>query len=77
MPQKINKIKLSSLFTVVLLTSLMFVSCNKEKKSEEAEGAAADTTQVIDSKMAPDSAATDSLPALDSSASTRPEPRKT
>lgn len=77
MPQNTNKIKLTSLFTVILLTSWMFVSCNKEKKTEEAAGAAADTTQVIESQMAPDSAATDSLPALDSSASTRPEPRKT
>jgi hypothetical protein len=74
MPQITNKIKLSGLFTAFLVSSMLFISCGKEKQAEESETVPVDSTEM---QMVPDSLPTDSLPALDDSASTRPEPRKT
>ena len=71
-----NKIKLSGLFAAVFVGTLTFASCSSEKKTEESE-----TSPPLDSTeqmMAPDTLTPpDSLPTLDSNASTRPEPRKT
>ncbi|MEO6286307.1 MAG: hypothetical protein ABIN80_26210 [Dyadobacter sp.] len=78
MPQITNKIKLSGLFAGVLVASALFISCGKDKQSDDTETTAVDSTdQVIEKKMVPDSIPGDSLPALDDSSSTRPEPRKT
>jgi hypothetical protein len=76
MPQITNKIKLSGLFAGVLVASMLFISCGKEKQSDDTT-AVDSTGQAIDETMAPDSTAADSLPVLDDSSSTRPEPRKT
>ena len=79
MPQITNKIKLFGSFTVVFLASMLLSACGKEKQTEGSEsGAAADTTeQIMDQKMSPDSLPPDSLPVIDTSASTRPEGSKT
>jgi hypothetical protein len=74
MPQITNKIKLSGLFAIVLVGSLMFTSCTTEKKTEETETAAPTDTVKKAEEMR---TAPDSLPPLDSSAKKRPEPRTT
>ncbi|TDE15575.1 hypothetical protein [Dyadobacter psychrotolerans] len=69
-----NKIKLSGLFAVVAVATLTFASCSSEKKAEDTETTSDSTGQI----MAPDTLTPpDSLPTVDTSASTRPEPRKT
>ncbi|MCE6991057.1 hypothetical protein LZG72_18245 [Dyadobacter sp. CY323] len=72
MPQITNKFKLSGLFATALIASCMFISCGKEKTSDEADTTApADTTQVAPMEG-------DSVPIIvDSTASKRPEPRTT
>lgn len=74
MSQFTNKIKICGAFAVLLLTSLVFVSCGNAQKTETTESAPIvdSTEQALDSLTVPDS-----LPAMDDSAKLRPEPRKT
>ena len=73
MPKSTNKSKLAGLLTVVVVASWMFVSCGSEKKTEETEATPPDSTE----QMVEPKTEQDSLPPLDSSATTRPEPRST
>lgn len=65
-----NKINISGSMAALLLASCLFVSCGEAKKTESTEAAPADTT--LTPLTAPDT-----LPAKDSTATKRPEPRKT
>lgn len=74
MSQFTNKIKKCGALPAMLFASWMFVSCGNTQKKEATEAVpAADTTeQALDTLTVPDS-----LPAIDTSAKVRPEPRKT
>ena len=72
MPQITNKFKLSGLFATALIASCLFISCGKEKTSDDAE-----TTTPVDTIQTIEPMEQDSVPVIDSSASKRPEPRTT